>query len=321
MPDQKIIIGSRGSALALWQSNHVKAELERAHPGLSIEIKIIKTTGDKILTSSLAQIGGKGVFTKELEDALLASEIDLAVHSLKDLPTMLPDGLGVCAILKRASVEDAFLSNNRSLAITDLPQGATVATGSLRRKAQLLAIRPDLSIADIRGNVPTRVEKLRASTWNGMILASAGLERLGMAQEINHKIDAMTMLPAPGQGAIAIESRTEDSRTKDICAVLHDKDTEDAVTAEREVLRMLGGGCQVPLGTYGLRKDGVFEVHAAMAKTDGKNLIRVSKRAEANETPIEVAQKTATYLLERGGAEIISALRNETPFSSLISSM
>ena len=179
MSQLKIRIASRGSALALWQTNHVKKLLESAHPGITVEITIIKTTGDQILNSPLSVIGGKGVFTKELEESLLANETDIAVHSLKDLPTTLPDGLQITAILKRASVEDAFLSNSVGMTIESLPHGATVATGSLRRKAQLLALRPDLNIVDIRGNVPTRIEKLRNSTWSGMLLASAGIERLG----------------------------------------------------------------------------------------------------------------------------------------------
>src|SRR5688572_19194303 len=215
---QKIRIASRGSALALWQTNHVKGLLEAAHPGITVEIVIIKTTGDQILNSPLSVIGGKGVFTKELEESLLANETDIAVHSLKDLPTTLPDGLQITAILQRASVEDAFLSNSTGMTIESLPRGATVATGSLRRKAQLLALRPDLNIVDIRGNVPTRIEKLRNSTWSGMLLASAGIERLGLSEAINQKIPTTTILPAPGQGAIAIEARTDDESIATICS-------------------------------------------------------------------------------------------------------
>lgn len=320
MSQLKIRIASRGSALALWQTNHVKKLLESAHPGITVEITIIKTTGDQILNSPLSVIGGKGVFTKELEESLLANETDIAVHSLKDLPTTLPDGLQITAILKRASVEDAFLSNSVGMTIESLPHGATVATGSLRRKAQLLALRPDLNIVDIRGNVPTRIEKLRNSTWSGMLLASAGIERLGLSDAINQKIPTTTILPAPGQGAIAIEARTGDEAISEICSVLHDAQTAYAVTAEREVLRMLGGGCQVPLGTFANNKDGILELDSCIAMTDGKKMIRASAVAQDNESPSELGARVASMLIEQGGDSIIASLSGDD-FTSLMGTM
>lgn len=321
MSQLKIRIASRGSALALWQTNHVKKLLESAHPGITVEITIIKTTGDQILNSPLSVIGGKGVFTKELEESLLANETDIAVHSLKDLPTTLPDGLQITAILKRASVEDAFLSNSADMTIESLPHGATVATGSLRRKAQLLALRPDLNIVDIRGNVPTRIEKLRNSTWSGMLLASAGIERLGLSNAINQKIPTTTILPAPGQGAIAIEARAGDEAISEICSVLHDVQTAYAVTAEREVLRMLGGGCQVPLGTFANNnKNGILELDSCIAMTDGKKMIRASAVAEDSESPLELGARVASMLIEQGGDSIISSLSGDD-FASLMGTM
>lgn len=317
---EKIRIASRGSALALWQTNHVKALLEAAHPGITVEIIIIKTTGDQILNSPLSVIGGKGVFTKELEESLLASETDIAVHSLKDLPTMLPDELHISAILKRASVEDVFLSNTKGMTLESLPHGATIATGSLRRKAQLLALRPDLNIVDIRGNVPTRVEKLRNSTWSGMLLALAGVERLGLSEAINQKLPTSTMLPAPGQGAIAIESRTDDQRVSTLCASLYDKETADAVTAEREVLRMLGGGCQVPLGTFARHENGTLVLDSCIAMTDGKKMIRASAVAEQSESPSELGARVASMLIEQGGDSIIASLSDDD-FTSLMGTM
>lgn len=317
---EKIRIASRGSALALWQTNHVKGLLEAAHPGITVEIVIVKTTGDQILNSPLSVIGGKGVFTKELEESLLAGETDIAVHSLKDLPTTLPDGLHISAILKRASVEDVFLSNTNGMTIESLPHGATIATGSLRRKAQLLALRPDLNIVDIRGNVPTRIEKLRNSTWSGMLLACAGVERLGLSEAINQKIPTSTILPAPGQGAIAIESRINDQRVSTLCASLHDKQTADAVTAEREVLRMLGGGCQVPLGTFARHENGTLVLDSCIAMTDGKKMIRANAVAEQNESPSELGARVASMLIEQGGDSIIASLSGDD-FTSLMGTM
>jgi hydroxymethylbilane synthase len=315
-----IRIATRGSALALWQTNHVRSLLEAAHPSLTVEIKVIKTTGDHILDSPLSQIGGKGVFTKELEESLLAGSTDIAIHSLKDLPTTLPDGLTISAVLPRASVEDAFLSNTKGMTIERLPHGATIATGSLRRKAQLLSLRPDLNIVDIRGNVPTRIEKLRKSTWSGMLLAAAGIERLGLQSDIEQKVPALIILPAPGQGAIAIESRAGDTHIADICKALHDDNTANAVNAEREVLRMLGGGCQVPLGAFARLSNGTLELDACIAMTNGTKIIKAHAEASNDESATQLGARVAMMLIEQGGDSIIESLSGEG-FSSLMETM
>src|ERR1700733_976796 len=244
MSKRKIIIGSRGSELALWQSNHVRNLLLAHHANIEVEIEIIHTTGDKILDTSLSIIGGKGVFTKEIEEALLENKINIAVHSLKDLPTALPDGLTLGCIPERANVEGAFLSKYKNARLMDLPDCATIATGSIRRKAQLLSKRPDFNIVDIRGNVPTRIRKMLESNWDGMILASAGLERLGLTEHLAHKISLEWMLPAVGQGALGIECRSDDSETLEILAPLNHLPTKLSVTAERALLSAMGGGCQ-----------------------------------------------------------------------------
>ncbi len=320
MAKDLITIGSRGSALALWQAHHVEALLKAAEPSLAIEIKIIKTTGDKILTSSLAEIGGKGVFTKELEDALLAGEIDLAVHSLKDLPTTLPDGLTVSAILPRAQAEDVFLSNTHSAKLFELPKGAIVATGRLRRRAQILARRPDFGIADIRGNVPTRIGKLRSSTWSGMILAGAGIHRLGLTEHIAHTIPLEDVLPAPGQGAIAIEIAASNTDVAELLKKLNHEETAISVNAEREVLAALGGGCQLPLGTYGRIENGQLTLDACIAQLDGKNLLRSTLSGPASDAK-SIGKKVAEDLLAKGGFAILESLPDTTSFNSSIESM
>lgn len=316
----QLTLGSRGSALALWQTHHVQSLLLAHFPDVTVNIKIIKTTGDKILHSSLAEIGGKGAFTKELEDALLAGEIDAAVHSLKDLPTTLPDGLMVGAILERAQAEDVFLSNNHSAKLFELPHGALVATGSLRRKAQLLARRPDYNVTDIRGNVPTRIEKLRASTWSGLILAGAGVKRLGLEANIAHVIPLTDMLPAPGQGAIAIETAEDKPEIAKLLSKLHHEETAASVAAEREVLRMLGGGCQLPLGTYGRIEASELKLDACIARTDGKQMLRSSASASASGA-LALGKKVAEDLLQKGGFAIIESLTREENFNSTIRSM
>ena len=291
----KIIIGTRGSDLARWQTDFVKDQLLSLFPDLNVEIVVIKTTGDVVLDSSLSEIGGKGVFTKELEDALLSDVIDIAVHSLKDLPTELPQGLQIGAILKRAAVEDVFLSNDLSSKLFELPQGATVATGSIRRKSQILAKRPDINIIDIRGNVPTRIKKLRNSNWDGMILARAGVERLGLMENVAHIIDVKDILPAPGQGAIAIETRVGDNNILHYLIPLNDVETELSVTAERTVLKELGGGCQHPLGTYGRFIDGVLTLDACYPLTGSDSLTKVHC-ASSNNNATELGETVAKML-------------------------
>lgn len=302
-----LIIGSRGSELALWQSNHIKKELETLYPDLEIVLKIIKTTGDKILDSPLSLIGGKGVFTMELEQALLRNEIDIAVHSLKDLPTELNKGLTIATIPERVNVEDAFLSNDPLSKLFDLQNGAKIATGSLRRKAQILARRPDYNIVDIRGNVPTRIRKLRESDWDGMILASAGVERLGMANEITHHIPTEDMLPAPGQGALAIEAREEDIEVAKLLSPMENHEARLSSSTEREILHALGGGCQLPLGTYVRKDKDEYLIDACIAYPTGEGLMKVQERSSENEL-FNNARKIAFEFLSKGAAEMIAHL-------------
>lgn len=304
MDQNQIIIGSRGSELALWQAHHIADLLKAQHPELQVAIEIIHTTGDKILDTSLSIIGGKGAFTKEIETALLDKQIDLAVHSLKDLPTTLPDGLMLGAIPQRANVEDVFLSSDKNARLLDLPDGATIATGSIRRKAQLLTKRPDFQIVDIRGNVPTRIRKLLESDWNGMILASAGLDRLGLTEHIAHTISLEWVLPAVGQGALGIECRSDNKRILDLLAALDDPHTRMAVTAERALLSALGGGCQVPIGAHGKIAGGMLELSGCIAAINGESVVRAVHTGKPKYAE-RIGRELAGTLLEMGGKELM----------------
>jgi hydroxymethylbilane synthase len=276
-----LIIGSRGSKLALWQSNWVKSELERRHANLAVEIQIIKTTGDKLTEASLVKIGGKGVFTKEIEEALLERRVDLAVHSLKDLPTTLPDGLHLAAVTQREDARDALvvgshLGSVRSIA--ELPQGARMGTSSLRRASQLRHLRPDLEIIDLRGNVETRLRKLDEGEYDAIILASAGLDRLGFSHRITARIDPEVMLSAVSQGALGLEARIDDDRTNFLLEALNHWATRYATEAERAVLSALGGGCAVPIAALGQIKEDenseLLVLDALVADAEGQRLIR-----------------------------------------------
>ncbi|MBM4169167.1 MAG: hydroxymethylbilane synthase [Ignavibacteria bacterium] len=303
-------IGTRGSDLALWQSNHIKARLSQAFPDLAIELLIIKTTGDRILDSPLSKIGDKGLFTKEIEHALLSHEIDLAVHSLKDLPTKLPEGLVIGAITEREDVRDVFIAHPSKpvQSIKELPQGAKVATGSLRRRCQLLHVRPDLEIVDLRGNLNTRLHKLEQSDWNGIVLAGAGVRRLGWTDRIAEEIPLDVMLPAVGQGALAVEIRDADAPLRDLLKVVHHDATAAATRGERAFLRHLEGGCQIPIGTYGRIEESRFKMDGLIGSLDGHRVVRgsvsgVPAEAEALGTGL------AKELLERGGREILEEIR------------
>ncbi len=302
----QIIIGSRGSDLALWQSNYMKRRLEALYPALSVSIVIIKTTGDKIIDSPLSVIGGKGAFTAELEEALIAKEVDIAVHSLKDLPTEIHSELTIAAIPEREDVRDALLGKYES--IEALPKGATVATGSLRRKAQLLAKRSDLTIIDIRGNVPTRIKKLADNGWDAMLLASAGLVRLSLTEHIKAFIPTDDILPAPGQGALAIECRKDDAELISLLQALDDKNTRLVAEHERLILHALGGGCQMPLGTYASINGDTIELSACIANTDGTSLIRKTVSTTSSALTIS-ALSLADDLLNSGGTEILRSLQ------------
>ena len=307
----KLRIGTRGSELALWQTNHIKTLLEHSFPEISISIEIIKTTGDKILDTPLAKIGDKGLFTKELEHALLQRRIDLAVHSLKDVPTFIPSGLTLAAILERDDVHDVFIahSKNSETHFASLPLHAAVATGSLRRKSQLLGARPDLNIIDLRGNLNTRMKKLDESQWNGMILAKAGVTRLGWSSRISDILPFDLMLPAVGQGALAVETRSDDDPVIGIIGTLQHQPTAYAVTAERALLRELEGGCQIPIGALGTIIGETLRLDAVVGSLDGKKIIRASKTGTitgTERTGIELAKE----LLKQGARDILEEIRH-----------
>ena len=308
MSVQTLTIGSRASDLALWQTYHIRDLVHVHHPAVEIIIKLFRTTGDKILDTSLAMLGGKGVFTKELETALLAGEIDIAVHSLKDLPTTLPDGLTLGAIPVRANVEDAFLSKDTNARLMDLPDGAIIATGSLRRTAQLLTKRPDFRIVDIRGNVPTRIRKMMESNWDGMILARAGLERLGLTAHIAHTISLEWVLPAAGQGALGIECRSDDAETLEILSSLNHEATRQAVTAERGLLMALGGGCQVPIGAHGKIVGNTLELSGCIAAMNGESLVRAVHTGDPTSAE-KIGEDLARTLLDMGGKELLALVQ------------
>ncbi len=314
----QLIIGSRGSRLALWQANWVKSRLEEAHPGLTVSIEIIKTTGDKLTEASLVKIGGKGVFTKEIEEALLDRRVDLAVHSLKDLPTTLPEGLGIAAITEREDVRDALIvsaalgGSIRSL--QELPQGARVGTSSLRRAAQLRHRRPDLRILELRGNVETRLRKLDDGQYDAIILASAGLIRLGYADRITAGIDTAEMLTAVGQGALGIESRIDDEATNRLLGILDHAPTRRAAEAERAVLRRLGGGCAVPIAAHARIRgetSSELEIEALVANVEGNRIIR--KQIEGSSEMAEVlGERLARELVEAGARELLPRIGEQT---------
>lgn len=305
---KRVVIGTRGSALALWQAEHVQRVLKRAHRRLEVELHIIKTKGDKILDQSLSKIGDKGLFTREIEHALLDGRVDIAVHSLKDLPTETPAGLRIAAITEREEVNDVLISRTaRSLA--ELREGAVVATGSLRRTAQLLHLRPDLRIVDIRGNLNTRMEKFDGADWDGMLLAYAGVKRLGWEHRIAHVIPTTHLLPAVGQGALGVEIRDGDDDTAAVVACLHHAETAAAAVAERALLRTLEGGCQIPIGAWARMDGGRLLLDAMVASIDGT--IRLDTRgttkdlAKAEALGVRVANK----LLANGARDILDAIR------------
>ena len=306
----KIIIGTRGSQLALWQAEWVKKELTCHYPKLQVEIEIIKTTGDKILDSPLSKIGDKGLFTKEIEQALLDKHIDLAVHSLKDLPTNIPEGLTIGAITKREDVRDVFISHPQKnyKKFSDLPGKAKIATGSLRRKCQLLSWRPDLNIIDLRGNLNTRFAKLDSSEWDGMILAYAGVVRLGFHSRITEVLPVDKILPAVGQGALGIEIRVEDSELKKIIKPLASEATTFSTLGERAFLHELQGGCQIPIGAYGRIEKNEFIMDGLIGSLDGKKIIRGEIHGKPEQAE-NLGRQLAKTLADSGGKEILDSIR------------
>ena len=304
---KKIVIGTRSSKLALWQAEYVADRLRKQYEGLEVELMHIVTKGDKILDVPLAKIGGKGLFTKELEVAMLEKRVDLAVHSLKDMPTVLPTGLSLTTITKRLDCGDALVSPKYQT-LENLPKGAKVGTSSLRRKAQLLNIRPDLDIHNLRGNVNTRLRKLEEENFDAIVLAVAGLKRLGFGDKITQIIPRKYCLPAVGQGALAIETRADNEEIKNMLSFLYDDKTADATIAERAFLAQVEGGCQVPVGVYGeVNEDNTLTVEAVIGSLDGKTIIRdkvTGKRENASELGEDLAKK----ILANGGLEIMQSL-------------
>jgi hydroxymethylbilane synthase len=295
----RIRIGSRGSALARWQAEHVRDRL--AAQGHDASIAIITTTGDRVLDRRLENVGGKGAFLKEIEEAMLAGEIDLAVHSLKDVPTALPAGLILAAFLERADPRDAFLSRS-GCPLRELPQGARVGTTSLRRQAQLRARRPDLTLVDLRGNVDTRLRRLRDGDFDAILLALAGLTRLGRAGEVTEVVAPEIILPAPGQGAIALECREDDADRRRAAAALDHAATRRCVSAERAFLAALGGGCNVPLGAYAQEEGAALRLRGLVARVDGTEVVSGER---SGTDPEEAGRELAAELLGRGAGALL----------------
>ncbi len=302
----KIRIGTRKSKLALWQTEFVAKKLKENFPEIEIEIVKITTKGDKILDVPLAKVGGKGLFVKEIEEALLRKEIDLAVHSLKDVPTYFPEGLGLTAITEREEPNDAFVSIKYN-SLMDLPKGAVVGTSSLRRKSQIKKLRPDLNIKDLRGNVDTRLKKLENGEYDAIILAYAGLKRLGFENKVKEKFSPYEFIPAVAQGFLGIETRLDDNKTIEIVKVLNDEKSYIRAKAERSFLKRLEGGCQVPLGAYSEIENNKLKMIGFISDLEGKNFIKGEIQGDINSAE-NLGKKLAEELLDRGGKEILEEI-------------
>jgi hydroxymethylbilane synthase len=303
---RKLRIGTRGSVLALWQAEWVKSQLLAAHEGLTVELVTIKTMGDKILDVPLAKVGGKGLFVKEIEEALLEGRTDLAVHSVKDMPAQLPAGLHLAAMPPREDPRDALISRNGNVLI-QLPNEARVGTSSLRRTAQLLHLRPDLQIEPLRGNVDTRLRKLETEGFDAIVLAAAGLKRMGLSHVISEFLAPEQILPAVGQGALGIETRIDDDFTNPIVASLAHQSTMTEVTAERAFLKRLEGGCQVPIGAHAVMDGDEVVLTGMVADLAGRRLIRKEMRGEPQDVEV-MGERLAEAVLESGGAEILGEI-------------
>ncbi|UCP01024.1 hydroxymethylbilane synthase [Metapseudomonas lalkuanensis] len=309
MMSREIRIATRKSALALWQAEFVKARLEEAHPGIRVSLVPMVSKGDKLLDAPLAKIGGKGLFVKELETALLENEADIAVHSMKDVPMDFPEGLGLYCICEREDPRDAFVSN-RFDSLDALPAGSVVGTSSLRRQAQLLARRPDLKIQFLRGNVNTRLAKLDAGEYDAIILAAAGLIRLGFEGRIRSSISVEDSLPAGGQGAVGIECRTADSEIHALLAPLHHQATALRVIAERALNKHLNGGCQVPIACYAILEGEQLWLRGLVGEPNGGKLLRAEGRAASADAEA-LGVKVADELLKQGAGDILKAVYGE----------
>ena len=302
----KIRIGTRKSKLALWQANFVANKLKEHFPDLEIELVKITTKGDKILDVPLAKVGGKGLFVKEIEEAMLRNEIDIAVHSLKDVPTFFPKGLGLIAITKREDPRDAFVSVKYN-SLEELPKGAIVGTSSLRRKVQLKLKRPDLQIKDLRGNVDTRLRKLEEGQYDAIILAYAGLKRLDLAKKAKQIFDPLEFIPAVAQGFLGIEARLDDEKTKEIVSVLNDEESLIRATAERSFLKTLEGGCQVPLGAYTEIKDKKLHITGFVSDLEAKRFYTETLEGSVD-YPEELGKSLAEKLLSKGAREVLDEI-------------
>ncbi|TKF89262.1 hydroxymethylbilane synthase [Vibrio breoganii] len=310
MSKQTLRIATRKSPLALWQAHYVKSRLEEIHPDLDVELVTMVTKGDIILDTPLAKVGGKGLFVKELEVAMLEKRADIAVHSMKDVPVDFPEGLGLAVICEREDPRDAFVSNTYQ-SVDELPQGAIVGTCSLRRQCQISAARPDLVIKELRGNVGTRLGKLDDGQYDAIIIAAAGLKRLEMEERIQSYIEPESSLPAVGQGAVGIECRLDDERVLELIKPLNHTDTSDRVSAERAMNLALEGGCQVPIGSYCvITPDNQLYLRGLVGKPDGTEIIRAEIRGERSQA-IAMGEELAQELLASGAKEILSEVYNQ----------
>jgi len=301
-----IRIATRKSELALWQANHVADLLRQHHPGLTVELLPLSTRGDRILDTPLAKIGGKGLFLKELERALFAGDADIAVHSMKDVPVDMTEGLVIDAILERANPLDAWISHGNT-SMDELEEGSIVGTSSLRRQAQLLERRPDLVVKSLRGNVNTRIAKFESGEYNAIILATAGLQRLGMGDRISTQLPADHWLPAPAQGAIGVQCREGDERTSALIRSLDDALTRRVVSAERALSHQLGGSCQMPLAAFAEEEEsGTIELRALVGSSDGRRIVR-ARAVTSGKDPVSAAAEVAEALLAQGADDIIQA--------------
>lgn len=299
---EKIVLGTRGSKLALWQAEWVKARLEDAYKGLSVKLEKIKTTGDKILDVPLAKVGGKGLFVKEIEEAMLRGDIDIAVHSMKDVPVEFPEGLHLPVICEREDPRDALIS--KGVLFKDIPKGARIGTSSLRRSCQLLSVRPDLEIVQLRGNLETRFRKLGDGEFSAMILAAAGVKRLGWDDQVTEYLDTSISLPAIGQGAIGIECRKDDPRVNELISALDHRETNIRVTGERACLKKLEGGCQVPIAAHAELDGDRIRIRGLVGSVDGRTIIRSEVDGKAAEAET-LGDRLADQLLELGAKPIL----------------
>ena len=308
MEPRKIKIGSRGSPLALWQANWIRGQLESQNPDIPVEIVIIKTSGDKIQDVPLAKIGGKGLFVKEIEEALLSKDVDFAVHSMKDMPIKFPFALCIASVTKRENPFDALISKN-DIKLDDLPKGAKIGTGSLRRISQLLHYRPDLDLVPLRGNLETRIKKLETEGLDAIILAAAGLIRMGWEEQISEIISPEILLPAMGQGAVGIEARKNDVDNQILLADMDDENTHLALDAERAIVTQLEGGCNVPIGAFATIEEDEMTVKGLVASLDGKTIYK--KEVKGNKVhAINLGKELGNELLEMGGDKIMQEIHS-----------